>query len=250
MKRFVLYTMMMVLFSACAWSRGDVRETQDPGMGPDSRVSTPAEKHASSIGKPLVSDKKNESMDVMSNAGDILREGIAIRSYEYAPAEFFELILAYLEMQNAYIDGDTQGLSLLNQRFDLMAKKTRRMTVGGKQRRLEQLGQEVEQRRDEIKNQGHSDIFEVYSSIHVVEKGETLPGIATRPEVYNDSFMWPLIYKANRDQIKDPKIIYQGQSLKIPRDISMDEIVEARREAGASDPEELPEDAFLPRRKK
>jgi len=55
--------------------------------------------------------------------------------------------------------------------------------------------------------------------------------IAAKPEVYSDGALWPLIYKANRDQIKDPKEIFLGQELVIPRDKSDEEIAAARKEA-------------------
>ena len=64
-----------------------------------------------------------------------------------------------------------------------------------------------------------------------VEAGENLATIAARPEVYKDALLWPLIYKANRDQIKDPKEIFSGQILKIPRDKSRGEAEAARQEA-------------------
>jgi nucleoid-associated protein YgaU len=40
---------------------------------------------------------------------------------------------------------------------------------------------------------------------YTVRRGETLPQIAARNEIYNDASLWPLIYRANRDQIRDPK---------------------------------------------
>lgn len=64
-----------------------------------------------------------------------------------------------------------------------------------------------------------------------VQPGENLATIAGRPEVYNDPMLWPLIYKANRDQIKDPKEIFLGQIFVIPRDKTRDEEDAARREA-------------------
>jgi nucleoid-associated protein YgaU len=64
-----------------------------------------------------------------------------------------------------------------------------------------------------------------------VAAAENLMMIAARPEVYNDGQLWPLIYKANRDQIKDPKEIFPGQVLVIPRDKSREEIDAARLEA-------------------
>ncbi|MCK5913674.1 MAG: DUF4398 domain-containing protein [Desulfuromusa sp.] len=64
-----------------------------------------------------------------------------------------------------------------------------------------------------------------------VQAGENLATIAARGEVYDDALLWPLIYKANRDQIKDPKEIFSGQMLMIPRDKSRDEADAARQEA-------------------
>ncbi|MDX2478945.1 MAG: LysM peptidoglycan-binding domain-containing protein [Desulfuromusa sp.] len=64
-----------------------------------------------------------------------------------------------------------------------------------------------------------------------VKPGENLATIAARVEVYDDALLWPLIYKANRDQIKDPKEIFSGQILMIPRDKNRDETEAARHEA-------------------
>jgi hypothetical protein len=66
-------------------------------------------------------------------------------------------------------------------------------------------------------------------SYHTVKRGETLPHIASQPDVYNDSRLWPLLYRANRDQISDPKHIWPGQVLRIPRNPSRDDLAEARR---------------------
>ena len=68
---------------------------------------------------------------------------------------------------------------------------------------------------------------------HVVGRGETLWSIAAQPDIYADPYLWPLIYKFNRDQIKDPSRIYPNQRLNIP--IRVDEATRrsARLEAGA-----------------
>jgi len=70
------------------------------------------------------------------------------------------------------------------------------------------------------------------TSRYTVRRGETLPQIAARTEIYNDSSLWPLIYRANRDQIRDPKQLWPGQILKIPRQFSRDEALEAKRYSG------------------
>ncbi|GFO65065.1 LysM peptidoglycan-binding domain-containing protein [Geomonas paludis] len=64
-----------------------------------------------------------------------------------------------------------------------------------------------------------------------VRRGESLPLIASRPEVYGDRNLWPLIYRANRDQIRDPKHIWPGQVLRVPRNAGRDDFAEARRYA-------------------
>ena len=68
---------------------------------------------------------------------------------------------------------------------------------------------------------------------HSVTKGECLWWIAEYKQIYNDPFMWPLIYKANRDQIKNPDLIYPGQNFSVPRDFSLDEVKDGRKAAGA-----------------
>ena len=68
---------------------------------------------------------------------------------------------------------------------------------------------------------------------HVVSEGETLWSIAARSDIYDDPYLWPVIYKFNRDQIQDPVVIYPSQVLQIPTDIDEETRGLARREAGA-----------------
>src|SRR5687767_11095 len=49
---------------------------------------------------------------------------------------------------------------------------------------------------------------------YVVVKGDTLSKIAQR--AYGDGNKWRKIFEANKELIKDPDLIYPGQSLRIP----------------------------------
>ena len=69
---------------------------------------------------------------------------------------------------------------------------------------------------------------------YTVGEGELLWTIAKRPDVYGDPLLWPLLYQANRDQIKDPRKIYVGQTLTIPRYVSEEERENARNLAKKS----------------
>jgi len=190
------------------------------------------------------------SRGVLGDSTDRLSRVVEMSGFEYAPRQAFALLLVYLEMQRAYADRDDRQLEALSARFNEAYQETVRVTLAEKQRRLEELGAEVATHKEEIRKTAEASVLEIYPGVYVVKKGDTLPGIAARHDIYNDSFMWPLIYKANRDQIKDPKVLYAGQDLKIPRDMSVEEIVEARREAGAPEPGKIPKEAYMPKRRK
>lgn len=51
---------------------------------------------------------------------------------------------------------------------------------------------------------------------YTVVRGDHLWGIAKKKEHYGNPFAWPKIYQANRDQIKNPDLIYPQQVFKIP----------------------------------
>lgn len=72
----------------------------------------------------------------------------------------------------------------------------------------------------------------ILPSLYTVRRGETLPQIAARTEIYDDASLWPIIYRANRDQIRNPRQLWPGQKLKIPRNFSRDDITEAKRYSG------------------
>jgi nucleoid-associated protein YgaU len=45
---------------------------------------------------------------------------------------------------------------------------------------------------------------------------DCLWNIAKKPKIYDNAFLWPKIWQANRDQIKNPDIIHPGQKLTVP----------------------------------
>jgi len=49
---------------------------------------------------------------------------------------------------------------------------------------------------------------------YTVQKGDTLSRIAEH--FYGSASKWRVIYEANRDLIKDPDLIYPGQTFTIP----------------------------------
>lgn len=53
-----------------------------------------------------------------------------------------------------------------------------------------------------------------------VRSGDSLWRISGMSNIYGDSYQWPLIYRANTDQINDPDLIHPGQELAIERNPS------------------------------
>ncbi|MCW8924128.1 MAG: LysM peptidoglycan-binding domain-containing protein [Gammaproteobacteria bacterium] len=57
-----------------------------------------------------------------------------------------------------------------------------------------------------------------------VVRGDNLWDISGKENVYGNSFQWPLIYKTNRDKIKDADLIYPGQVFDIDQNASASDI--------------------------
>jgi nucleoid-associated protein YgaU len=51
---------------------------------------------------------------------------------------------------------------------------------------------------------------------YTVVRGDCLWNIAKKKDFYGNGFAWPNIYKANRDKIKNPDLIFPKQVFKIP----------------------------------
>ena len=54
---------------------------------------------------------------------------------------------------------------------------------------------------------------------HTVVRGDCLWNIAKKETYYSDPYMWPRIYRANKDKIKDADLIYPEQVLTVPMGI-------------------------------
>ena len=65
----------------------------------------------------------------------------------------------------------------------------------------------------------HGVVVNGVSSYEVVG-GDNLWNISGKEDIYANPYQWPMIYKANRSQIKDADLIYPGQVFDIDRDAS------------------------------
>ena len=73
-------------------------------------------------------------------------------------------------------------------------------------------------------------------SQYVVKPGDSLWKIAAKGKVLGDPFRWPLIFKANRDQIQDPDFIETRQDLSFKKNYTKQEIDDAVKKAQITPP--------------
>ncbi len=215
----------------------------------------------------LVSACAKPPVESLDDARSSVARAYAVGAAQYAPGEFqlansalqaaelqvekreYSKAVRTLELAQRY---SREALSLTIERKEQQAAEQKKIA---EEQRLAELARQRElKRQSELKKQQERKkklvkpepkkvapvvvkkappvVVEPELVDHVeVRAGDNLATIAARPEVYEDALLWPLIYKANRDQIKDPKEIFSGQSLMIPRDKSRDEAEAARQEA-------------------
>ncbi len=71
-------------------------------------------------------------------------------------------------------------------------------------------------------------VKQVASDHYTVVNHDTLWGIAGKSDIYSDNFQWPLIFKANRDSIQDPDLIFPKQDFLIQKGLSSEEVAHAK----------------------
>lgn len=68
--------------------------------------------------------------------------------------------------------------------------------------------------REKLRREAEERAARTKPRVYVVKEGDSLSKIAK--EVLGDASRWQEIFEANKDQIKDPKLIRVGQELRIP----------------------------------
>ncbi len=167
-----------------------------------------------------------QAQEMYNMALDAVNKANQAGAYTYATAQMEDAQRTLLEAKAAYDSGDYLSAKQLSE------------TALAKAREAEQIASQSDKSsRDAIAQQVQGEIADPgamprpYPTNHIVIKGETLWWIAEYKQVYDDPFQWPLIYKANRNQIKDPDLIFPDQNFEIPRapEVNDDMVREAIR---------------------
>lgn len=177
--------------------------------------------------------------------GEYLHQAEMAGAAEFAPEEYQRLLLEFYQLEKLH---QTHQYDAVNKRLPTFTADVERLVELTRQNiskaeaqatHTETIAPTESISPSPIVNTGphettNEKIIKPRSS-YTVSEGELLWAIAKRPDVYGDPLLWPLLYQANRDQIKDPRRIYAGQSLTIPRNVSEEEREKARSLAKKSD---------------
>jgi nucleoid-associated protein YgaU len=82
----------------------------------------------------------------------------------------------------------------------------------------------IEGKLTQLKNKMPKAVYDEYT----VLVGDYLWKVSGKPDIYDDPFQWIRIYSYNKDQIKDPDLIYPDQIFKIQREVGPDEYLVAK----------------------
>ena len=120
------------------------------------------------------------------------------------------------EAQAAFDAGDyDKALALANKAL-AQAESAKAQAAAENQRFLDRTSSDI----DDSMAAGAAGMADNYT----VVRGDNLWNISGKGDIYGDPYQWPLIFKANRSQIKDPDLIFPGQNFAIDRNASSSEI--------------------------
>lgn len=169
----------------------------------EAQAATATNKNAANSGAVEIYNMALSALNAANQAG----------AYSYASAQMEDAQKTLEEAKKAYEAGDYINAKQLAESALAKAREAEQIAkdMGGDQR-----ANQARQIAGEIADPGATP--RPYPTNHIVIKGETLWWIAEYKQIYDDPFQWPVIYKANRSQIKDPDLIFPDQNFVIPRE--------------------------------
>lgn len=169
------------------------------------------EAHANAVSSKNMANRGAEEIYEMALA--VLNSANQAGAYTYAEAQMLDAERTLEEAKRAYEAGDYVTAKQLAQ---AALEKAQQAEAIAKQVGMQKKDEQVRRIAGEIADPGATRM--PYPTNHVVIKGESLWWIAEYKQIYDDPFQWPVIYRANRDKIRDPDLIYPDQNFVIPRE--------------------------------
>ena len=162
----------------------------------------------------VAKEKSAENNKVALRLQELSREIDALRgdSVKYASDEYAELTQKYQKAKALVDDCKPEEAKALIAEIESLLKRTKETVAAGK----------AEELRKALEQQAVVKVEEKPSAQeYTVIKGDSLWKISDKK--YLNPFMWPLLYWANKDSIKDPDLIFPGQIFKVRMDYNSSE---------------------------
>ena len=173
---------------------------------------------AKSLAEEAQSKLRAQARDALKTAKDAMRSAELAGAKTHDPKGYRSVEALYGEADTAYIGGH---YTTAIQKAEEVANRARRLELAAKR------AAEIERERKAKMIKPPPPPAAPVSDRHTVQTGECLWTISGYEQIYANPFQWPLIYRANRSQIKDPDLIYPGQDFMIPRNPDPEEVEDA-----------------------
>ncbi len=220
-------------------------QTKEYGLAKNSAIQTigiaeQAKEHAISAKAAA----KIEAAGIMAELKTTLEEAEAAQALKYNASAYNRLLKISDEIgadfeAEKYLDVIAKGRTAIAEARELAsssrlaaAEEARRKAEEEVRRKTAEnarrlAAEEARLRAEEEARRLAEELARAKPPSHIVTAGECLWVISEKEKIYDNPFQWPLIYKANRSQIRDPDLIFPGQDFKIPRNVSEGEVKEA-----------------------
>jgi len=222
MKKLVMVCFSLFVFSGVIMAQEEVKvkkEDWQNEMNSLSQQSTLLQKQVDSLNK-AITDVKAEGDKVDKETEDTWKEIYAAIGTDKAGVDEMKAKLTGLEGKiNDFARMNDEQLSKkeIQTQLDTLkmqvdaCKKDRRYALTEIYNKVNDLSNRV----DQLIQRGKS--FKPANDTYAVAEGDYLWRISGHKEIYADPFQWMKIYSANRDQIRNPDLIFPRQSFIIPR---------------------------------
>ncbi|WP_457568702.1 LysM peptidoglycan-binding domain-containing protein [Desulfurobacterium sp.] len=183
---------------------------------------------------------QNATTQTETKATTVEENNAAATSYEELMAQYNKALEEYNTLK-AELEKEEKELAMLKareaeleQRYNTLSSEVealKREIAYRKQLEAEIAALKAKLAKAESKVEMLRRKFMALPKSYRVVRGDTLWGISSKSYIYNDPWQWPLIYRANRGKIKNPHLIFPNQVFTIPRNITAEEVIEARKQA-------------------
>jgi len=155
----------------------------------------------------------------------VLRTPDVSRGDYYTPEEFKKLSKeqrnTYCDQLAAELDTQTKNAEAANQKV-----AEANQNAADLESQVASLDAQIAQLQAQIADlEAKKPAKPAESEQYTVVKGDCLYKISGYEKIYNDPVKWPVLYRANRDKIKDPNLIYPDWVLVVPRGLPTEWVV-------------------------